>query len=85
MKKKIKQEMIIEKCVSLICDKCKKEYLCDSSDDTLEIQEFLHINFVGGYVSVFGDGSRVSADICQHCLHEMIKDFANIIFEGIVF
>lgn len=86
MKKKVKKEMIIEKCVSYICDKCGKEYLCDggSEMDILEIEEFLHIDFIGGYGSVFGDGSRVSADICQHCLREMIKDFATVIFEGIV-
>lgn len=31
--------------------------------------------FVGGYNSVFGDGTQVGIDPCQHCLYELIKDF----------
>ena len=51
------------------CDKCKKEY-----DDIMEIQEFVNVGFVGGFGSVFGDGTRVMADICQYCLKEMLGD-----------
>lgn len=62
---------IIEEVVSVKCDKCGKEY--DAND--LETQEFHHIKFCGGYASVFGDGTEVECDICQHCLHGMIGDF----------
>lgn len=59
--------------VSVTCDKCGKTY--DYEDDVLETQEFLNIDFVGGYSSVFGDMVRVECDICQHCLKNMIGGF----------
>jgi hypothetical protein len=67
-KKTIKE---VEEVFSMRCDKCGNEY--DSND--LEAQEFCHIKFRGGYTSVFGDGTDVECDICQHCLHEIIGDF----------
>ena len=45
------------------CDKCGKEY-----DDIMEIQEMVKFRFTGGYGSIFGDGTRVIANICQYCL-----------------
>jgi hypothetical protein len=60
--------------VIMICDICKKEYDLKSSDE-LEIQEFCHINFIGGYSSVFGDGVQVECDICQHCLQKLIGQY----------
>lgn len=70
------EEKIIQEpqliCVKLQCDVCKKEF---TADDFIEVQEFHHINFVGGYGSVFGDESHIQCDICQRCLFEMIKDF----------
>ena len=71
--KKIKQ--LVNTLESITCDKCKKEY---KKDDTLEIQEFHHINFTGGYGSVFGDMCSIECDICQHCLFEMIHKFCKI-------
>ena len=50
----------------------KKDFAIDDWD---EIQEFHHIRFTGGYGSVCGDGMKVECDICQRCLHIMIKDF----------
>ena len=54
------------------CDKCHKFY---KIDNIFEIQEFHHINFNGGYGSIFGDGDKIQCDICQYCLKEMIGDF----------
>ncbi len=51
------------------CDKCKKKIT-----DDMEEQEMHHIDFVGGYASVFGDCSHIRCDLCQSCLFEMIKD-----------
>ena len=59
-----------QKIASVKCDICGKVY----DADDLEIQEFHHIDFCGGYGSVFGDGTQVNCDICQHCLHKMIGD-----------
>lgn len=60
------------KVVSKQCDICKDNY--DIEKDIFECQEFLHIRFTGGYGSNFGDGTSVECDICQRCLHAMIKD-----------
>jgi len=54
---------------SVTCDVCKTEY-----SDEFDIQEFHCIHFVGGYGSVFGDGSTIKADICQHCLKKTFGD-----------
>ena len=61
--------------VSLICDRCKKEI---SIEDDMELQEWHHIDFVGGYYSVFGDGVIVQANICQDCLLELIGNFCRL-------
>jgi len=57
---------------SIVCDKCGIEVF---DDNPMEIQEFHHINFVGGYGSVFGDGAWVRCDLCQSCLMELIGDY----------
>ena len=59
--------------VSVKCDVCGKEY--NKGQDDFEIEEFHHIRFTGGYASVFGDGTQVECDICQHCLQKMIGNF----------
>ena len=59
------------------CDKCGKTYEIDGTfADQMEAQEFLHINFTGGYGSIFGDMNHVEADICQFCLKPLIGGFA---------
>lgn len=55
--------------ISLTCDCCHKTF-----DDELEMQEFLEIDRLGGYDSIFGDGNRIEVDICQYCLKIMLKD-----------
>lgn len=58
------------------CDKCGKEYEM-KDDGWVEVQEFLNINFVGGYGSVFGDGNKIRCDICQYCLYDMISNICH--------
>ena len=74
-----KETKIVEKEESSVtayqCDRCKTWF--DIKEDWDEAQEFHHINFTGGYGSVFGDGSNVKCDICQYCLKKMIKDYIN--------
>ena len=53
---------------SVICDKCGREFTND-----FDLQEFTFLRFIGGYSSVFGDGSAIECDICQDCLYDMIK------------
>lgn len=70
MKEKKFEEVKREVVTAIICDRCKKRY-----DNDMDLQEFLYIGFTGGYTSVFGDMTRVEADICQDCLKELIGDF----------
>lgn len=56
---------IVKSLSAIKCDSCKKVF---DKDDVLEIQEFLSVDFIGGYGSVFGDGAEVKFDLCQHCL-----------------
>ena len=66
-----KFEEITAKSVSaLTCDCCGRESIVGIDD--YEVQEFVSVDFVGGYQSVFGDGKHVFLDICQHCLKEKL-------------
>lgn len=56
------------------CDRCSTRI--EAQD--FETQEGHHIDFVGGYTSVFGDGTRVQCDLCQGCLLALIKDFCRV-------
>jgi hypothetical protein len=62
---------------SVTCDVCKKNYKFEGCE-YLEAQEFHSIEFEGGYSSVFGDGNLVQADICQHCLEDLLGDYLRI-------
>ncbi|MBC9925395.1 hypothetical protein IT777_26630 (plasmid) [Klebsiella quasipneumoniae] len=50
------------------CDRCRRR----AEKDNLEFQEFLTIDHRAGYGSVFGDGSRLRLDLCQHCVKEIL-------------
>lgn len=65
----------IEEPDSITCDKCGKVFSYDDIFDVFEIQEFLKINFYGGFASVFGDMTHVECDLCQRCLHGMIAPY----------
>jgi len=71
--KKVKKVLNVKK--SIICDCCGHEY---NNDDVLEIQEFLTIDFVGGYGSVFGDMRHITCDLCQRCLFEIISPYMRV-------
>lgn len=58
---------------SIECDKCKKMY-----DNIMDMQEFIHIGFTGGYGSVWGDGNTVEVDLCQNCGLEIFDKIARI-------
>lgn len=78
--KKMKLETI-EVVTAYVCDRCGRV----ASVDDPEAEEFTSIDFTGGYQSIFGDGARVSSDICQHCLKETLGEWLRIIqtaFEG---
>ena len=60
----------------VVCDRCSREMVPDGSD--CEHQERIAIRFRAGYGSVFGDGNLVEADICQHCLQEVLGKYLRI-------
>ena len=62
----------VEELDSITCDRCGKKI---TKDDFVEWQESYSIDFIGGYGSVFGDSNRVSCDLCQKCLYELIGEF----------
>lgn len=64
---------VTQEIVGIFCDVCLKEY---SSWE--EINGFYSIDFVAGFASIFGDGSRVTCDICQHCLKEILGAYLKI-------
>ncbi len=77
MIKIIQKQELVDYAESITCDKCKREWSCkkEHNYDPMEIQEFTHLAFTGGFASVFGDMNTVNVDICQHCLKELIGDF----------
>jgi antitoxin CcdA len=71
---KFRETIENEQVEAVTCDVCGKRY-ANYGNTIFEVQEFHHINFVGGYGSVFGDEAHVRCDICQHCLRTMIGPF----------
>ena len=57
--------------VLVTCDICGDIF---DADHHMELQEFLHIRRIGGFLSVFGDGEVIECDICQYCLKDLLKD-----------
>lgn len=67
---------IIEIVDSVVCDRCGRE---DNSH--MEIQEYLAVDFVGGYNSVFGDMEKYTGDFCQRCVKAMMGNYLTKIEE----
>jgi len=57
----------------ITCDVCGNDI-----ETIVDSQEALYINFVGGYGSLFGDGARVRAEICQKCLKDVLGNYLRI-------
>lgn len=55
-----------------VCSVCKTKY---EQEHWTEIQEALHWTMRGGFDSVFGDGTVVSIDMCQHCVKKVLGGF----------
>jgi len=71
-------ERTVEIPLAIECDRCGAKYFYESAVESLEIQEFHCIDFIGGYSSVFGDGTVVKCDLCQHCLKELIGKYCRV-------
>jgi antitoxin CcdA len=75
MKKFENVETIIPVLKSIVCDCCKKEYL---ETDVFELEEFINISKINGYGSIFGDGSILELDLCQHCIKNFLGEYIRI-------
>jgi len=61
--------------VEIKCSVCKRDLL----NDKMERQEAMHFHNYCGYGSVFGDGTEVYIDLCQHCFKELLGKYCTII------
>lgn len=68
------REAVTYELAALTCDRCGTTAM---SDD-LPREEFVSIAFEGGYNSIFGDGSSVAIDLCQHCLRDTLGDWLRV-------
>lgn len=56
------------------CDRCGRH--AEAHD--FECPELLSINHKVGYSSIFGDTNRISMDLCQHCVKEVLGQWITI-------
>ena len=63
---------------STTCDKCGLA-ACHSGEGVLDAQEFMHWRRIGGYGSVFGDGSVLELDLCQGCVQELLGEYIRVV------
>lgn len=56
---------------AFVCDKCGRQAIIDDID-SFEAEEFISIEHVCGYQSIFEDGATASIDLCQHCFKDTL-------------
>lgn len=66
------EEVIVIK--EKVCDRCGACHLMD----TPEFNEFLSFSRTVGYKSVFGDGNKLSLDLCQDCSKKILGQWLSI-------
>ena len=63
-----------EALAAISCDRCGQTW----TTDAIREAEFTSIDFIGGYDSVFGDGSQVELDLCQQCLKQTLGQWLRV-------
>lgn len=58
------------------CDRCGR-HAKTAVDDT-EFHEFLSVDRLVGYGSIFGDGHRLKLDLCQHCMKDVLGQWITV-------
>ena len=61
--------------VEIICDRCNRVI---PRSDYVEWSEVLQLRFTGGFGSLFGDGTQVELDLCQHCVKDILGPWCRI-------
>lgn len=70
------REKAVLEVAAFICDRCQRRVTPDDPDNGFH--ETLSIAYSGGFCSIFGDGCRVSIDLCQHCVKETLGPWLRI-------
>ena len=73
MKNYESKTIVEEFCNSITCDVCGREYA-----DIMETQEFVIVDTIGGYSSIFTDGGKIQLDMCQHCFKEKLGEYVRV-------
>lgn len=63
-----KTKVEVEEIECVVCDNCGDKIY----PDNWEYHDILHIEFTGGYASIFGDCSVWAVDLCQHCVDSLL-------------
>ena len=58
------------------CDRCGRH--AKTVVDDIEFNEFLSVNHLAGYGSIFGDSNRLKLDLCQHCLKDVLGQWITV-------
>lgn len=69
-------DVVEKQLVEWKCDVCGMDL---KSADEFESQEAVQIHGIGGYGSIFGDGSEYYIDMCQHCFNKKLGEYINIV------
>ena len=72
---KLTQARSVQVTTAIACDACGFE----ADANSMDAREFLSHSAIGGYGSVFGDGSKISVDLCQHCVKSRLGDVLKIV------
>lgn len=56
------------------CDRCHFH----AEKDNPEFHEFLSIDRRAGFSSIFGDGSHLKLDLCQHCVKILLNSWLSV-------
>ncbi|MEY0026692.1 hypothetical protein AB7W40_22275 [Providencia rettgeri] len=56
------------------CDRCHFH----AENDNPEFHEFLSIDRLAGFDSVFGDGNSLKLDLCQHCVKALLNPWLSV-------
>ena len=61
---------------SIQCDVCKRIFINNlDSTDYYAINDFFSIEKDCGYGSIFGDGNKISLDVCGNCTKELLGKY----------
>ena len=74
LKKKIINE--IEDVCGFLCSRCGGIFLAGGTD--FDYENYLHIEFLAGYGSTWGDGNIVDIVLCDGCSKIILRPFATV-------